>query len=78
MRNAQSDFPVGAEWVIEDKKDGRRGRIWLHGRDKSCEIWYVSWCYSDGSSPFPSSEWFPSYRLAREWLLIDGRMKRIK
>jgi len=71
-----SDYPVGAEWEVRDNQ--RRGRVYLRSREKTFEVWWASWTYHDGSSGFPSSEWFTSYRGARDYLLINGRARRVK
>lgn len=75
-----NNYPVGATWKAEDKKTGNRYMIWLDRRDGKYEMWYWSWCYSDGSSPIGSFDWASSYRSARETIPapLKMRFKRVK
>ena len=77
-RRGITDYPVGATWKGEDLKTGRRATIWLYERSAHLEVWRYSWCYPDGSTSFPSSDWGMSYRMCKESLPFDCRMKRVK
>jgi hypothetical protein len=72
-------YGVKSEWVIVDKISHRTGRIWLDEIDDKTgrEIWRAYWTYKDGSQPFNSSEWGPSYQSMRNWLPLDGKAKRV-
>jgi len=72
-------YPVGATWQGVDEI-GRIGTIWLERRDGKHEMWYWSWCYPDGSYPYPHMDWQPTYRGCRDEIPdFQGiRFKRIK
>ena len=64
----------------------RRDLVELDANDKPVnvfkedywEIWRWSWSYSDGSQPLHASGWGTSYRMCKEDILLNCRMKRIK
>ncbi len=72
-----SKYPVGATWKGIDKR-GRIAHIWLQERDGRFEMWRWSCSYSDGSRPFHWSDWGTSYRMCKDDLPFDCRMKRVK
>ncbi len=78
MKYTKSKYPIRATWKGKDKKTGNIGYIWLDERRKYFEIWRWSWLHLDELHPTHSFGWGTSYRMCREDLLIDCRMKRIK
>ena len=79
-RLSKSKYPVGATWEGVDEKTGKRAKIWLRERLGYLEVWNWSWCYPDGSysGGFGSSDWATSYRMCKNMLPFDCRMKRVK
>ena len=73
-----SEYPIGATWKGEDKRTGKIAHIWLEERYEHFEVWRWAWCYRDGSRPWNSSDWGTSYRMCKEELPVNCRMKRIK
>lgn len=73
-----SEHPIGATWKGIEKETGKFGYIWLAQRNEFFEVWYWSWSYSDGSRPLNAHDWCTSYRMCREELPLNCRMKRIK
>jgi len=77
-RKIMSKHPVGATWKGVDK-NGRIATIWLHSREPSgFEVWKWLCTYADGSYPIHWFDWNTSYRMCKDWLPIDCRMKRVK
>lgn len=72
-RYTKTEYPVGATWEITE---GRfyHGTITLQQRTETFEIWIASYTGHYGHR----SDWFPSYRTARDFIPLNGRMKRTK
>ena len=77
-RRGFTNYSVGATWKGTDQKSGKRAKIWLAERNEFFEVWKWSWCYSDGSTGFPSQDWGTSYRICKDKVPVDCRMKRVK
>ena len=76
-----SKYPVGAMWRgVEKNPPHRIARIWLNRRsdDTGYEMWMWDCSYDDGSRPVHWSDWNPSYRMCKNELPIECRMKRVK
>ena len=73
-------IPVGAMWEGTEKEAPHRtANIWLQERSEfGHEMWRWSCAYPDGSHSAHWSDWNPSYRLCKNELPIDVRMRRIK
>lgn len=75
-----SKHPVGATWKGIEKETGKVGYIWLTSRFHGYEVWGWSVEYPDGTRPrtWEGGDWGTSYRMCKEDMLLDCRMKRIK
>lgn len=75
-----SKYPIGATWKGTEEKSGKIGYIWLEARHALHEFWKWSVEYSDGSSPhgWLGGDWGTSYRMCKDQMGLDCRMKRVK
>jgi hypothetical protein len=75
-----SKHPVGATWKGVEKETGKIACIWLERRNDllGFEMWYWECVFPDGSRPAHWQDWNTSYRMCKDALPIDCRMKRIK
>ena len=73
-----SKHQVGARWKGVDVR-GRIAHIWLESRSgpSNYEVWKWRCTYQDGSYPLHWYDWNTSYRMCKDELPIDCRMKRV-
>ncbi len=75
-----SKHPVDATWRGVEKKSGKIGYIWLESRSGRRETWKWRKTSSDGTElrGWAGGDWGTSYKMCKDHMLIDCRMKRIK
>ncbi len=78
MRHAKTDYPIKATWKGIEEETDKIGYIWLDQRNDYWEVWRWSWSHSDGYHPVHAYGWGTSYRMCKEDILLNCRMKRIK
>lgn len=59
---------VGTIWE-HVSSDGSRGKVWLNSRHGNSEVWFYSFCLSDGSGR--EQDWAPTQRKATELCKVN-------